>query len=108
MVEGYTACQVTRAKMAKELYHNLHAETVPNLKVWIRSNMGKNVPVSCEDVNLMVKIFGKDVATLKGKSVKPHPPVVNCNNMIELPPELKVKGMNIELAINVVYINHQS
>ena len=32
-IEGYTARQVTRAKKVKELYHNLHIETVPNLKV---------------------------------------------------------------------------
>ena len=72
------------------------------LKVMLRSNMGKNVPVSCEDVDLMVRIFGKDVATLKGKSTKPHPPVVNRNDFIDLPPELKIKSMEIKLAVGVV------
>ena len=70
--------------------------------------MGKNVPVSFEDVDLMEKIFQKDVATLKGKLVKPHPPVINKNDIIELPPELNVKGRKAELAIDVVYINDQS
>ena len=107
-IEGFTSRQIARAKLARKLYHNLHAETAPNLKVWLRSNMGKNVPVSCEDVDLMVRIFGKDVATLKGKSTKPHPPVVDKNDFIDLPPELKVKGMEIELAVDVVYINDQS
>lgn len=32
-IEGYTARQVARARKAKELYHNLHPETIPNLKV---------------------------------------------------------------------------
>ena len=68
------------------MYHDLHAETVENLKVWLRSNVGKKVPIAMEDVDLMMKIYGRnDVATLKGKSVKPHPPVVNRNNVIELP-----------------------
>ena len=56
-----------------------------------------------------MKIYGRnDVATLKGKSVKPHPPVVNRNNVIDLPPELKIKGMKVELAMDVVFISDQS
>ena len=54
--------------------------------------MGKNVPVSFKDVDLMEKIFQKDVAAIKRKSVEPHPAVVNKNDIIELPPELNVKG----------------
>ena len=70
--------------------------------------MQKNVRVSFADVDLMEKIFGKDVAILKGKKIRPHPPVVKWNDIIDLPPELKVKGLEIELAIEVVYINDQS
>lgn len=107
-IEDYTARQVAREKKAKELYHNLHAETIPNLKVWLRSNMGKNVLVSCADVDLMEKIFGKDMATLKGKTTRAHPPVVNLRDIIHLLPEFKIKGLEIELVIDVVYINDQS
>ena len=59
-------------------------------------------------MNKMKKIFSKDRATLKGKSTKSYPPVVNKNDVIEIPPELEVKGMRLELAIDVVYINDQS
>ena len=55
VIEGYTPREVARAKRARKLYHDLHAETVSNLKVWLRSNMGKNVPVSFKDVDLMEK-----------------------------------------------------
>ena len=77
---------------------------VANLKVWLRANMGRNVPVFVKDVDLMVKIYAKYVATLTGKCTKPHPPVVNRNNIINLPLELKVKGLEIELAIDMVYV----
>ena len=107
-IEGFTPRQVARAVRAKKLYHDLHAETADKLKAWIRSNVARNVPVSSEDVNEMKLIFGKDRATLKGKSTKPHPPVVDKRDIIEVPPELNVKGMKVELAINVVYINDQS
>ena len=107
-IEGFTPRQVVRAVRAKKLYHDLHAETVDKLKAWIRSNVARNVPVSTEDVNEMKRIFGKDRATLKGKRTKPHPPVVDKLDIIELLPELNVRGMKVELAIDVVYINDQS
>ena len=34
-IEGFTSRQIARAKLARKLYHNLNAETVANLKVWI-------------------------------------------------------------------------
>ena len=46
-----------------------------------------------------------DVPTIKGKWVKPHPPVVQKEDFIEMPPELEVAGLVIDLAINVVYVN---
>lgn len=107
-IEGYTPRQEARAKRAKKLYHNSHAETVPNLKNWVRSNMGRNGPVSHEDINLMVEMMGKDVSTFQGKSVRPKASVVDKCKIMEIPIELEMKGTKCELAIDVVYINDQS
>ena len=38
----------------------------------------------------------------------PHLPIVLPNNIIELHPELKTKGMIVDLAIDVCYINNES
>ena len=65
VIKGYTPREVARAKRARKLYHDLHVETVSNLKAWLRSNMGKNVPVSFEDVDLMEKNFRKTSPLLK-------------------------------------------
>ena len=107
-IEGYTPRQVARAKRAKKLYHDLHAETIPNLKNWVRGNMGKNVPVSHEDINLMSEMMGKDVSTLQGKTVKPKAPVVDKCKIVELPKELNCKGRKVELTVDIFYINDQS
>ena len=69
--------------------------------------MAQNTPVTLEDIQLAEKIFGKDVATLKGKSVKPHPPVVMKEDVIELPPELIHIGRKVDLAIDVVFIHDE-
>ena len=52
-VEGFTQREVDRAVRARKLYHDLCAKNVSNVKMWIRSNQEKNVPVSVEDLNLV-------------------------------------------------------
>ena len=61
--------------------------------------------MSSEDVKLLEEMEKKDVATVKGKMTKPHPPVVSWEDYIELPDELDVKGLIIDMAIDVLYIN---
>ena len=107
-VEGFTDREVQRAERAKKLYYNLDAPSLDELKHWVRTNQGKNVPVSFDDIKLLEKMEKCDVPTLKGKSVKPHPPVVTKEDFVELPSELDVKGMVIEMAIDVMYINDVS
>ena len=70
--------------------------------------MGRNVPGSHEDINLMVEMMGKDVSTLQGKTVKPKAPVVDKCKIMEIQIKLDIKGKKVELAIDVVYINDQS
>ena len=82
-VEGFTQREVDRAVRARKLYHDLGAENISNVKMWVRSNQGKNVPVTVEDLNLADKIFKADVATCKGKSARPKPPLVLKSDIVE-------------------------
>ena len=54
-VEGYTDREVGRAARARKLYHDLSAENNRNVKVWLRSNQCKNVPVTVENIDLAEK-----------------------------------------------------
>ena len=58
-------------------------------------------------MDLSTKIFKVDVPTLKGNSVRLYPPVVKNNDIIEIPSELKTKGMKVDLDIDVVFINNE-
>ena len=58
-------------------------------------------------MNLAEKIFGLDVLNTKGKWVKEKPNVVSNEDFIEIPPELDLAGKEMELAIDVVYINRE-
>ena len=107
-VEGWTQREGGRAKAARKFYHDLNSENSENMKVFIRSNLAKNVPTTMEDLNLAKKIFGKDVATCKGKWTKQKPRVVLKEDIIEFPVELNAKGMEVNLATNIVAINNKA
>ena len=72
-VEGFTRRKVLRARRTRRLYHILGAPSIGELKKCIRQNVIKNYPVVVEDINLAEMIFGRDVATLKGKTARPRP-----------------------------------
>ena len=46
-----------------------------------------------------------DVPSIKGKMTKPHPPVVSKEDFVEMPKELDVRGLIIDLAIDILYVN---
>ena len=86
--------------------HDLGAPSYADMKKFLRMNLCRKCPVNSEDVDLAMKIFGKDVAVLKGKSVKPKPPVVGKEDVIDLPSELKIEM--VELVIDVIYISTEA
>ena len=43
-----------------------------NFKYLIKSNQIRNCPVTVEDISSAEKIFGKDVAYIKGKNYEEH------------------------------------
>ena len=105
-IEGFTRREVKRARACRKLMHDLGAPSYSDLKKFLRMNLCRECPVSSGDVDLAMKIFGKDVAVLKGKSVKGKPPVVGKEDEIELPPELVIEM--VELAIDVIYVSTEA
>ena len=84
---GYTQHQFDRAKTARKLYVILGMPTVENFKNILHQNIIKNCPVTVEDVNIAERIFGPDVAAIKGRATRPKPPIVH-EEQVEIPQEL--------------------
>ena len=61
--------QQAQPKKARELYHTLGMSSKNNLKSMIRMNLIRNKPVTVEDVNIAMKIYGPNIRILKGKIV---------------------------------------
>ena len=99
----FTKRQIENAKAARKLYHAIGAPSTRDFRLLLRSNMIRNCPVTEEDVRIAEKVFGKDIATLKGKSVRTKP-IPGVSNVVKVPKALKREHRNIELCVDIMYI----
>ena len=64
----------------------------------------KNCPVTVADITLAEKIFGKDIASLKGKLKRTTPfPVID--NTIKIPKEIIQYQKNVDLCFDLMFVN---
>ena len=66
----YTKAQVDQADKARTLMKTLMMSTVKTLKQAILTNQIQNCPVTDKDCDIAIQIYGKDIASLKGKLTK--------------------------------------
>jgi hypothetical protein len=101
---GYTQRQFEQAKRARELYHIVGTPTIESFKALIKMNAIKNCPVTTEDVNNAKKIFGTNMLSLRGKSTRRKSTPVR-EDGIEIPEELISQNREIDLCIDIIYVN---
>jgi len=70
---GFTKRQLKGAELARTLYSNLGYPSMKDYKWVIQSNQIKDCPVTVDDVVTAHKIWGKDIAALKGKTTRSTP-----------------------------------
>jgi hypothetical protein len=66
--------------------------------------MIKNCPVTSIDVTNANKIFGPDLATLKGNTLRITPPPV-MTYYVQIQKEIIYLNRNITLAIDIMFVN---
>jgi hypothetical protein len=71
--EGFTKRQIKGAEVARTLYATLSYPSWKDFKWVIRSNQIKDCPVTVQDVDVALKIWGKNIAALKGKTTRSKP-----------------------------------
>jgi hypothetical protein len=72
---GFTNRQIKCAEIAQNLYKALSYPPMKDFKWVSRSNQIKDCPVTIQDIDVATKIWGKNIAALKGKTtrIKTHP-----------------------------------
>jgi hypothetical protein len=100
----YTSRQIDRAKRARNLARTLGCPSDEDLKKILKMNTIKECPVVEEDIILAEKIFGKDIAVLKGKTTRRKPNIV-IHDTVTIPSELKMAQQHVTLCIDTFYVN---
>ena len=100
----FTKRQVASADLAHNLQAGLAYPSVPDLKWIVKANMLKDSPVTSQDVDVALKIWGPSVALLKGKTVRRKPPFV-MEDVIEVPREIWQLHKRVTLAIDIFFVN---
>ena len=80
----FSQTQQAQAKRARELYHTLGIPSMKDLKHMIKMNLIRNNPVTEDDINIAMKIYGPDIGALKGKTARKRYPQVK-KDYIKLP-----------------------
>jgi hypothetical protein len=89
--------------VAKELWAKL---TFPSMKdFWwaVRSNQISNCPVTVEDIDNAKKIYGKDVAALKGKTIRKKIEAVS-GTKLKIPKHCLSLHKEVYLTMNVFFV----
>ena len=71
---------------------------------FIENNLLPNCPVNRRDVLRAEQIFGPDIGSLKGKTVRWQPPRVEVTE-VSLPPTIQQHYQDVTLACDIMYVN---
>lgn len=101
---GFSECQVSKAKIARELYAKVGYPSIKDFKLMIVNNMINNCPILVEDVDRAEKLYGPSIQALKGKTVRQTSvPVVT--DYVEVPPHILRENKNITISVDVMFVN---
>ena len=103
-MHGYSKRQVRDSKRARDLMTAIACPSMREFKSLIQTNMLMNCPVTLEDVDRAVAIFGHDIPNLKGKVVRKRPDVVK-NEVIHVPRYVLDKNKLITMSTDICFVN---
>ncbi len=103
-MEGYTQCKVEDAHAAREAQAMLGHPADRNFLGMVHSGMILNCPVTPNAVQNAHRIFGPDLAGVRGQTVRRLPDSVT-TNYVQIPRTLLEWHQRVTLAVAVMFVN---
>lgn len=101
----YTDRQLRDADAARRLYVLVNRPSHATFIRMIRDNLLVNCPVTVDDANRAVKIYGPDVAALRGKTTRRTPPHVPSHTLRPIPSSLLEAHRLVTLCFDIFYVD---
>jgi hypothetical protein len=96
--------QIKEVEVARSLYSKLNHPSWKDFKWIIRSNQIKDCPVTVDHVNTALKIWGKNVAALKGKTTRTKPDPV-ARDFVKVPVEILKLHKEVYITADLFFVN---
>jgi hypothetical protein len=101
--EGFTKKQIKGAETARALYATLSYPSMKYFKWVLRSNQIKDCPVTVQDVDVASKIWEKNIAALKGKTIRSKSTPV-ARDFVKVPPEILKLHREVFLTVDIFFV----
>ena len=102
--QGYTKHQVKNATRARRLMGIVGTPSPRDFQGMVRHNFLKDCPVTPEDITIANDLFGPDLATIRGKTVR-HSPERVVMDYVEIPRDFLEKHYRVTLVADVMFVN---
>ncbi len=100
----FTKRQIHGANLVHNFQAGLAFPSNSDMKWGIQSNLIKDCPVTDKDMGTAIKVWGPNIAMLKGKTVRMIPPRVR-QDVIEIPKKIRELHKDVTLAIDIFCVN---
>ena len=102
--EGFTKRQLKGAEQARALYSTLNYPSLKDFRWVVRTNQIQDCPVTVADVDAASKIWGKNIAALKGKTTRSKPSPV-ARDFVKIPKEILALHKEVFLTSDIFFVN---
>ena len=102
--ESFTARQIKGAEFYRALYTTLIYTSAKEYNWVIHSKHIKNYPVTVQDVEVALKLCGKNIEALKGNNTRENPNVV-ARYQVKIPEELINLYKEVLLTCDIFFVN---
>ena len=101
---GFTKRQIKDMEVTRSLYSKLNYPSWKDFKWIIWSNQIKDCPVTVKHIDTALKIWGKNVVALKGKTTQTKPDPV-ARDFVKVPVELLKLHKEVYITANLFFVN---
>jgi Reverse transcriptase (RNA-dependent DNA polymerase) len=101
---GLTQQQIQGAEKARDLYSKLAYPSMADYKWIVQSNSIQDCPVTLTDIKLAERIWGPNIAALKGKTTRSTPKPVT-TDYLQVPPAILKLHKEVYLSADIFFVN---
>jgi hypothetical protein len=102
---NFTPEDIKKADIAKRVYDMVGRPSPRDFYNMIRFNMISDCPVTINDVKAAQSIYGKDLYSIRGKTVRRSPSKVRDDLIVPVPPSILTHYRKVTLCVDLFFIN---